>query len=171
VTAHYNARQAADFAGLGIGSMSTAGRTSPSVWTCITASVRVLPGHPRRGYFVKKKTQQPTISGTAVPAGPVCEGVLSPAAEWSAVPLPGFWRPVRAVRQRHRAHQTIDPVSTITGTPSPRDNALVPAAQRVRRPLRQWLENKRGKPGEPAWRRDGAQPRWARSRPDCPSGP
>lgn len=158
LTAHYNARQAADFEGLGIKFDVYGGTHQPGfVDTHNRISQDFFRAIHDKGYFVKKRTQQlyDTQAQQFLPDRYV-KGTCYHL--WMGKPC-GY--PEAYGDQCEQCGNAIDPtklinpVSTITGSrPEVRETThWYLQLSKFEEPLRQWLESKReGKPGEPAWR-------------------
>ncbi len=159
LTAHYNARQAADFAGLGIFFDIYGGTHQPDfVELHNRISQDFFKSIFEKGYFVKKTTKQfydeqagqflpdRYVKGTCYHKKP--DG--TPCGYDSA-----FGDQCESCGAAIDPMLLVNPVSTITGTrPVPRETThwYMQLPQFETR-LRQWLESKReARDGEPAWR-------------------
>ncbi len=152
LTAHYNARQAADFVGLGIRFDIYGGTHQPEF---VDLHNRISQDFFRviheKGFFTKSKTTQlydvqarqflpdRYVKGTCYECG--YKEAYGDQCESCGISID----PMRL----------IDPVSTITGSrPEPRETThWYLRLHQFEAPLQKWLESKReAGPGEPAWR-------------------
>jgi methionyl-tRNA synthetase len=159
LTARYNARQAADFEGLGIRFDVYGGTHQPGFYAKHEQiSQEFFRTIADKGYFVKKTTEQlydaeaeqflpdRYVKGTCYHALP--DGSLCGSKE-------AYGDQCESCGNAIDPMQLIDPTSTITGSrPVPRKTThWYMQLPQLEAPLRRWLESKREAAGdEPAWR-------------------
>ncbi|NLX14154.1 MAG: methionine--tRNA ligase [Phycisphaerales bacterium] len=159
LTAHYNARQAADFAGLGIAFDIYGGTHQPD---CVELHNRISQDFFKsifeKGHFVKKTTKQlyDEQADQFLPDRYVKGTCYHKKADGTPCNYDSaFGDQCEACGAAIDPMLLINPVSTITGTtPVPRETThwYMQLSQFEGR-LRQWLESKReASKGEPAWR-------------------
>ncbi|HPU25864.1 MAG TPA: methionine--tRNA ligase [Phycisphaerae bacterium] len=159
LTAHYNARQAADFKGLGIEFDVYGGTHQPGF---VELHNQISQGFFKqtfdKGYFVKKTTEQlyDEQAGQFLPDRYVKGTCYHRKADGTPCEYPEAYGD-----QCEQCGNSIDPmllkdpVSTITGTrPVPRKTThWYMQLPKFEKPLREWLESKREpKDGSPPWR-------------------
>jgi methionyl-tRNA synthetase len=159
LTAHYNARQAADFEGLGI-EFDIYGGTHQPEFTARHEHISqdFFRKIEEKGYFVKKTTEQlyDAEADQFLPDRFVKGGCYHNGSDGT----PCGYQEAHGDQCESCGNaidpmQLIDPVSTITGTtPEPRKTThWYLQLQEFEGPLREWLESKRSVQGEdPAWR-------------------
>jgi len=159
LTAHYNARQAADFAGLGIRFDVYGGTHQPGFTERhLQLSQAFFREIEAKGYFVKKSTEQlyDTEAGRFLPDRYVkgtCYHTLDDGSTcgYNAA----YGDQCEQCGKAIDPMQLIDPVSEITGSrPVPRKTThWYMQLPRLEAPLREWLESKRQTAGDdPPWR-------------------
>jgi methionyl-tRNA synthetase len=159
LTAHYNARQAADFEGLGIRFDIYGGTHQPGfAKRHEEISQEFFRTIADKGYFVKKTTEQlyDAEADQFLPDRYVKGGCYHNAGDGTPCGYKeAHGDQCEACGNAIDPMQLIDPVSTITGTtPVPRKTThWYMQLQQFEKPLRNWLESKRSSQGEdPAWR-------------------
>ncbi len=159
LTAHYNARQKADFEGLGIVFDVYGGTHQPGfVELHERLSREMFRSIDDKGYFTKKRAMQlyDPQAGQFLPDRYVKGTCYHLRADGTPCRYPeAYGDQCESCGSAIEPMKLIDPVSTITGArPEPRETThWYLRLDRFEASLRAWLEGKReDRPGEPAWR-------------------
>jgi methionyl-tRNA synthetase len=159
LTAHYHARQLADFRGLGIEFDVFGGTHQPGyVARHVEVSQAFFRRIHERGYFAKRETEQlyDPVRGRFLPDRYVRGTCYHVRADGTPCRYPqAYGDQCESCGNSIDPLQLIDPVSVLSGTrPVPRRTThWFLKLREFEQPLREWLESKRvAREGEPAWR-------------------